>query len=53
MASQATRGYEHPEHLASSRIKKKLMGSRCLTDAGGDDTTVGRLEDDDCRDGAR
>jgi hypothetical protein len=52
VASQATRVYEHPEHLASSRIGR-LMGSRCLTDASGDDTTVGRLEDDDCRDGAR
>jgi hypothetical protein len=46
VASQATRVYEHPEHLASSRIGR-LTSSRCLIDASSGDMTAGRLEDDD------
>ena len=50
VASQATRVYEHREHLASSRIGRLTSGRR-LTDASSGDmtpmTAVGRFEDDD------
>lgn len=50
VASQATRAYEHREHLASSRIGRFTSGG-CLTDASSGDmtpmTAVGRFEDDD------
>ena len=50
VASQATRVYDHPEHLASSRIGRLTSGRR-LTDASSGDmtllTAVGRFEDDD------
>ena len=50
VASQATRVYEHREHLASSR-NGRLTSGRRLTDASSGDmtpmTAVGRFEDDD------